>query len=424
MQVEAHSIAGLPPQMGEDMMKHRFTNMAAVLLVAAARAGAQIVEIPDAALEEVVRHHLDKPAGDILRADMEGITVLDASATGRRPYATLADGAYPAAIRSLEGIEAAINLKVLDFSNTEWGFDNVRIEDLSPLGALANLETLDFRNSGHLGAVTVPEGLVSLRWLDMSGTVAGSFFLPVALPNLEVLILTDCSLNQILLPPGLSNLTSLDVSNNQLAQVDLPDGMRDLVELNLGHNALVHFRFPEGLDSLRRLYLGWNQLTGLELPEFVSQLTRLDLHGMPSLYGLGSLPSGWLDAPESMSNLWVRFGYSGMYSGCGPGYYFRPVYLTYLGITRHRIADLRMRGTGDVELTVAGEVGDRLSVEYTEDAQFWYHLLDFVIEDGVEVVRVPHFESAPVLYRLRLLPPVGGGSWPYVPPHGGGGGEE
>src|SRR5210317_544668 len=103
------------------MMKHKLvTPMTAVLLVATVQAGAQVVEIPDAELEKVIRHHLAKPTGDILRADMEGITTLDASWNARLQYASSADGADPAAIRSLEGLQAAINLEVLDFSSARW----------------------------------------------------------------------------------------------------------------------------------------------------------------------------------------------------------------------------------------------------------------------------------------------------------------
>jgi hypothetical protein len=190
---------------------------------------------------------------------------------------------------------------------------------------------------------------------------------------------------------------------------------------------LEQFHFPEGLHSLRRLYLGWNLLTGLALPTSVSQLSRLDLHGMPSLYGLQNLPPDWLVLPESISKLWVRLGYAGMSSGCAGEYYFRePVYFTYLGTHRPRITDFRTLGTGEAELTVVGDIGDRVSVEQTGgNEQFWNYTLNVENENGVEVIRVhqPQSESATVFFWVRLLQPVGGGGWPYVP-YDGGGGEE
>jgi len=68
-----------------------------------------VVHIPDPILPAFVRDTLNKPSGDITVADMESMTVLDASRATR--------GCVPS-IESLEGLQAAINLTCLDFRET------------------------------------------------------------------------------------------------------------------------------------------------------------------------------------------------------------------------------------------------------------------------------------------------------------------
>src|SRR6188474_926082 len=74
-----------------------------------------VVDIPDPSLQAAIRATLNKPLGDITAADMEGLTVLDASRTTR--------GCVPS-IESLEGLQAAINLTSLNLSG-EWNEDFV-----------------------------------------------------------------------------------------------------------------------------------------------------------------------------------------------------------------------------------------------------------------------------------------------------------
>src|SRR5438034_617638 len=110
---------------------------ALLLLIAPRVAMAQTVEISDPGLRAVIRKTLNKPSGNLTVADMESLTVLDAS-RGRR-------GAAAPVIRSLEGLQAARNLTVLNLSggNLIPGcVTNIITDDYSPLQGLSNLKAL------------------------------------------------------------------------------------------------------------------------------------------------------------------------------------------------------------------------------------------------------------------------------------------
>src|SRR5262245_35103970 len=97
-------------------------------------ATAQNIEIPDPGLRAAIRATLNKSSGNITIQDMEGLTSLDAS-RGRR-------GASAPVIHSLEGLQAAKNLTVLNLSggNLFPGCAiNLGTDDLGPLQGLSSL---------------------------------------------------------------------------------------------------------------------------------------------------------------------------------------------------------------------------------------------------------------------------------------------
>ncbi len=80
--------------------------LASVLLTLSATT-ALPVEIPDPELEAKIRSALDKPTGEITQADMESLTILNATAS---PAHYIVD---------LTGLEAAVNLTILELSFNE-----------------------------------------------------------------------------------------------------------------------------------------------------------------------------------------------------------------------------------------------------------------------------------------------------------------
>lgn len=99
----------------------------------------------DPQLEAVVRHAVGRVSGCLEPTDLQGVKQLSAPQLG---------------IESLEGIQALINLEVLNLS---WN----RIEDLAPLSGLRKLSSLDvsWNELDDIGSLT---GLTRLATLDVS----------------------------------------------------------------------------------------------------------------------------------------------------------------------------------------------------------------------------------------------------------------
>ena len=177
-------------------------------------AGAQEVSIPDPGLNAAIRDALQKPAGPLAAQDLLNLTSLLA---GHRN------------IRSVEGLEAARNLRILDLDGN----------------SLTNFPIAD--------------ALTNLTILDLFGN------------NLDAFVLTN----------ALPNLTILDIAFNSLTQCSIPAGLRKLDTLFLESNALANLYLPGDLTVLRQLDLSGNQLTELTLPPDVTKLTSLFVDGNP-----------------------------------------------------------------------------------------------------------------------------------------------
>lgn len=141
--------------------------LATLLLPLRAFARDVSVRIPDPALEAAIRAALNNPPRDITRADMEDLTVLDASR----------DRTYPptsAPIASLEGLELATNLVVLklDGSSLLFPMGNetaaLSVSDLSRLSSLTKLESLSLALN-QFTTIRLPDGMSSLRTLVLEG---------------------------------------------------------------------------------------------------------------------------------------------------------------------------------------------------------------------------------------------------------------
>jgi len=187
-----------------------------VLARLAANLPAQEVSIPDPALNAAVRESLQKPAGPLSAQDMLGLTFL--SAGGRD-------------IRSVEGLETARNLGILDL-------DNNSLTNFPIAGALTNLTILDlFEN--HLSRFVLAKDAPHLRILDISFNSLAQCTLPAGMTNLETLFLRNNQLTNLTLPPDLIRLAQVDLQTNQLTSLTLPPDMTNLVSLNVDGNPLA-----------------------------------------------------------------------------------------------------------------------------------------------------------------------------------------
>ena len=144
-------------------------------------AHAQEVSVPDASLDAAIRDALQKPSGPLTQQDLLSLTNLQARARG---------------IRSLEGLEAAANLTVLDL------------------------------RSNSLSAVIVPSGLTKLATLDLGQNPLANCTIPESLTNLQRVLMEAAALTDLTLPPNLTMLTELSLPRNRFnaRNASMPSG--------------------------------------------------------------------------------------------------------------------------------------------------------------------------------------------------------
>jgi formylglycine-generating enzyme required for sulfatase activity len=286
------------------------------------------VSIPDPGLNAAIRDALQKPIGPLTDQDLLSLTVLSACCRD---------------IRSIEGLEVASNLTVLDlhsnsltnfvvpgsftrlsiidlFQNQLTSFvlptalSNLTIVDIAanslaqcslPNG-LTNLDTLFLANN-HLTNFTLPAGLSRLTQLDLSSNGLKTLNVPIDMTNVATLLVFANQLTNLNLPANLNQLSSLDLHINSLRSLTLPAGLTRLRSLNLSQNLLASFSLPSNLTGLSFLNLSLNGLTNVSLPSGLTNLTGLVIQGNNNLTDL-NLPPG-LTALETLdinANLLAR----------------------------------------------------------------------------------------------------------------------
>ncbi len=235
---------------------------------------AQEVSIPDPGLNAAIRAALQRPTGPLSEQELLDLTNLDASSRD---------------IRSLEGLEAARNLSVLNLQSNQ-------LANLTFPNGLTNLNILDL-SFNPLTNCTFPSGLTNLTSLIIEASSLSSLTLPADLRSLDSLLLERNQLTNLNLPTNLTHLDYLSLAQNGLTNLTLPVGLSALTVLDLWGNRLSSFTLPAGMTNLVLIRLFFNQLTNLTLPDDLSNLGGLDLDGnrltsltlSSNLNGLGSL---------------------------------------------------------------------------------------------------------------------------------------
>ena len=213
--------------------------IAATLLIS--QASAQMVDIPDSNLRQLIRETLQLPdRTPITQQEMLRLGSLDAG--GDR------------GITDLTGLQYATNL---------WGLDLYHnpIVDISPLAYLTKLEGFN---------------LWGCQVVDLS---------PLRnLKNLRVIILGNNQISDITSLANLTQLTNLGLDNNQIRDISPLANLILLEELRLNANEITDVTPLAGLTNLKKLYLADNpihnfrplaELEGIEL-DLEIDLSRLD----------------------------------------------------------------------------------------------------------------------------------------------------
>ena len=197
--------------------------------------------VADSRLEEAVRFELNLAAEDPIGVeDLEALTQLRAWGRG---------------IESLEGLEAAVNLKTaLVESNA--------IADLSPLAHLARLETLDidYNPVSHLSPLIDLPALTELR-LDFTGVRDLSQL--ASLSGLRRLSLNGNGISDLTPLAALDQLIELHLFGNTIDDLSALRELSHLSILRLGYNAISDISPLAGLKAMRYLYLPNNRIADL-----------------------------------------------------------------------------------------------------------------------------------------------------------------
>ncbi len=184
------------------------------------------IPFDDEVLEGMIRTYINKPDGDITRADALSVTKLDLSMDGN-------DWSKPR-IHSLEALRNFTNLTELKMN---WALKNdgkgvdlsplsglVKLEvlqlacdeiyDISPLKPLVNLQGLWIWGCQYLSDISALSGMINMRDLWIKGNSIQDISPLANMPHLNKLYIEENLVQDLSPLAGLKELTSLTLSDN------------------------------------------------------------------------------------------------------------------------------------------------------------------------------------------------------------------
>ena len=255
--------------------------------------------IVDAMLADAIRIELNKASTDPIRVgDLAMLTQLRAWSRG---------------IESLEGLEAASNLRSISVQNNnigdlsplahlarlemlridanpvsdlspltnlpalvELGLDSTGMRDIGQLASLAKLRRLALRNNGivDLGPLAA---LNLLMELELAGNAVVDLSPLRQLSHLTKLTLTNNSITDLAPLSGLNGLSFLYLQENRVADLSPLAALQALYELNLSRNAVSDIAPLASVIGLRTLNLAHNEIRDIGPLENLTNLLDLDL---------------------------------------------------------------------------------------------------------------------------------------------------
>ena len=268
------------------MLKRFAVTITLLSLTLTAWVHAQVVHFPDPNLRAAIVEDLGVDPDRITRVALQRLTRL---------------GVIDREIESLEGLQHAPNLRLLDLSGNpisdlaplvnltnleELLLSGGRISDLTPLANLHNLDIL-ILNGNDITDISPLGGLTNLWVLKMSYNGISDLAPLAGLTNLEELLLNENRISDVEPLRGLTNLRTLKIEGNLIVDHSPLDG---LSIAHFTYDQVVHFPDPN-LRAAIAEYIGVD-------PERITQialwrLERLDLPGreIESLKGLQYAPN-------------------------------------------------------------------------------------------------------------------------------------
>jgi len=192
------------------------------------------IKFSDASLEREIRNKLGNLTGDISSTDMEKLTTLNVY--------------YPSVkIKSLGGLEYAVNLKDLRLSDNS-------IISLNPIKSLSMLTYLDLSNN---------------KIIDLE---------PITnLTNLTTLSLSDNKISSILPLKNLRKLQAINLESNRISDISSIENHENLLALDLSYNLIRNINKLPSLNKVTNVSLSYNKIDNISfLFNSVSNISRVE----------------------------------------------------------------------------------------------------------------------------------------------------
>ena len=205
-------------------------------------------------------------------------------------------------IKSLVGLEKAVNLKQLTISNN-WEDSRGSLRDISPLRGLKNLELLRlshndiidisplagltnlkhlFISHNQIENVEAVKNLTNLESLDFArnkGPKRISDITPIAnLTKLKLLGLSDANIPNISVLKNLVNLETFMSDHSQLGDISALKNAKNLTKLYLDGNKIEDVSVLKDLVELKELYLRDNNISKIDFSK-LSKLEDVNVQG-------------------------------------------------------------------------------------------------------------------------------------------------
>ena len=205
-------------------------------------------------------------------------------------------------IKSLVGLEKAVNLKQLTISNN-WEDSRGSLRDISPLRGLKNLELLRlshndiidisplagltnlkhlFISHNQIENVEAVKNLTNLESLDFArnkGPKRISDITPIAnLTKLKLLSLSDANISNISVLKNLVNLETFMSDHSQLEDISALKNTKNLTKLYLDGNKIEDVSVLKDLVELKELYLRDNNISKIDFSK-LSKLEDVNVQG-------------------------------------------------------------------------------------------------------------------------------------------------
>ena len=249
-----------------------------VFVLAVCSTSAQPVQFADPALEEVIRKAIEKPSGEIEKADLAKLEKLTI---------------YNTQTKDLGGLEQCVNITNLNCQgNPLQNIDALaqmpqlkhlvieisQIDDISALRSLQNLDHLSL-NGTRIKSLDPLAGLTSLTYLNIGRLLAGDIKALSGLENIETLRIEQMSLTDLEFVRGMPRLRYLTADGNNIQSVEPLQGLHGLISISLESNRITEIASLSKLPQLRFLNLNENAITSVAgMPPIMSEgIVRL--HG-------------------------------------------------------------------------------------------------------------------------------------------------